>query len=68
MGDNEFLLHHTVAERLRVARAAAARQAMLARARGGQREREPGVAISARIVAQAQSGLMRFYRRTILDG
>jgi hypothetical protein len=52
---------------LRVARAAAARRALIARARSMRRDREPPHAVRVRMVAQARSAFVSLWRRSILD-
>jgi hypothetical protein len=63
MDDNEYLLEHAVAERLREARAAAARRAMVTRPR---RERAP-FAMWAKIVENARRERTNAHRRVLIE-
>jgi hypothetical protein len=63
MDDNEYLLQHAAAERLREARAAAAQRAMLARPR---RERM-AFAMAAKIVENARRELTNAHRRVLIE-
>ncbi len=63
MYDNEYLLQHAVAERLREARAGAARRAMVAR----PWHERAAFAMAAKIVENARRELTNAHRRVLIE-